>query len=47
MVTNEFMVFDCEHGAPIYTLDEVCGLCRISVESVVEFVGRDAFVSAP
>ena len=38
MVKNEFIVFDFEHGAPIYTLDEVCGLCRISVESVVEFV---------
>lgn len=38
MVTNEFVVFDFEHGAPPYTLDEVCGLCRISVESVVELV---------
>lgn len=38
MATNEYMTVDFAHNAPVYTLDEVCGLCRLSVESVVEWV---------
>ncbi len=38
MATNEFLTVDFAHSAPVYTLDEVCGLCRLSVESVIEWV---------
>ena len=36
MVSDDFLDFDQSKSA--YSLDEVCGLCRISVELVIELV---------
>ncbi|MBI2800621.1 MAG: hypothetical protein HYX63_10140 [Gammaproteobacteria bacterium] len=38
MASDELIVFDFEHGPPAYTLEEVCALCRIQPEIIVELV---------
>ena len=38
MATNEYLMVDFAHSTPVYTLDEVCGVCHLSVESVIEWV---------
>lgn len=38
MSPHELLVFDFEHGAPAYTVTEVCELCDVSLEHLVSFV---------
>ncbi len=38
MLPHDLLVFDFAHGAPAYTVHEVCEICEVSLERVVSFV---------
>jgi chaperone modulatory protein CbpM len=38
MVADELIVFDFEHGAPLYSFDDVCRMCGIAPERVIELI---------